>query len=240
MIKTIECKKTCFHPHIKGVAQAPPPPQKSPYNATKIAVYGCANPGDTIDSEAVPRSGSRDKTAMSDAVEALTTTSSLYVHRSSRNLAARQLNSVFYEQRATVARNSVELAGLVQCRVVWWTNPICRPFIAMAFYTAHWTTMSCRQAAGIRTTWHYGDALVNEHMPSNRMQWQFSLYLNIILEEVSPSHSTLGSGKASRALSAGSAGQSPARKWFYCNLISADRLCCQQVTANSSPFRPEK
>ena len=30
------------------------------------------------------------------------------------------------------------------------------------------------------------------------------------------------------------------RKRFYCNLISADRLCRQQMTANFSPFRPEK
>ena len=32
----------------------------------------------------------------------------------------------------------------------------------------------------------------------------------------------------------------PGRKRFYCNLNSADRLCWQQMTANSSPFRPEK
>ena len=34
--------------------------------------------------------------------------------------------------------------------------------------------------------------------------------------------------------------RSPGRKLFYCNLISTDRLCWQQVTANSSPFHPEK
>ena len=35
-------------------------------------------------------------------------------------------------------------------------------------------------------------------------------------------------------------GLSPSRKWFYCNLISTDCLFWQQVTANSSRFRPEK
>ena len=36
--------------------------------------------------------------------------------------------------------------------------------------------------------------------------------------------------------------RSPGRKRFYmhCNLISADRLCWQQATANFSPFRLEK
>jgi len=36
--------------------------------------------------------------------------------------------------------------------------------------------------------------------------------------------------------------ESPSRKRFYCKLIPfpADRLCWQQFTANSSPFRPEK
>ena len=29
-------------------------------------------------------------------------------------------------------------------------------------------------------------------------------------------------------------------KWFYCNLISADRFCWQQMTDNSSPFYHEK
>ena len=60
-------------------------------------------------------------------------------------------------------------------------------------------------------------------------------------EEVIPPHPTLGSGRASWALLAGSRAEpvSPGRKWFYCNLISADRLCWQQVTANSSPFRPD-
>jgi len=33
---------------------------------------------------------------------------------------------------------------------------------------------------------------------------------------------------------------SPGQKRFYCNLISKDRRCWQRVTANSSPFRPEK
>ena len=28
--------------------------------------------------------------------------------------------------------------------------------------------------------------------------------------------------------------------FIYCNLMSADRLCGQQVTANSSHFHPEK
>jgi len=35
-------------------------------------------------------------------------------------------------------------------------------------------------------------------------------------------------------------GQSPSQIRFYCNLISADRLCWQQMAANTSPFRPEK
>jgi len=43
-----------------------------------------------------------------------------------------------------------------------------------------------------------------------------------------------------RELSQRGPGQIPSRKWFYYNLISADRLHWQQVTANSSPFRPEK
>jgi len=37
-----------------------------------------------------------------------------------------------------------------------------------------------------------------------------------------------------------SPGRSRARKRFYYNLISANSLCWQQVTANSSLFRPEK
>ena len=49
-----------------------------------------------------------------------------------------------------------------------------------------------------------------------------------------PSHPTMGSGRASWAFPAGS------RTRFNCNLISADRLCWQQITENSSPFRPEK
>jgi len=44
----------------------------------------------------------------------------------------------------------------------------------------------------------------------------------------------------SHELSERGPGWSPGWKWFYCNLNSADRLCWQQVTANSSPFRPEK
>ena len=35
-------------------------------------------------------------------------------------------------------------------------------------------------------------------------------------------------------------GRSTGRKRFYYNLISADRLCWQQLAANSIPFRPEK
>ena len=60
-------------------------------------------------------------------------------------------------------------------------------------------------------------------------------------EEVSPS---LDSGVWESVVSSPSgirgSEAEPCRKWFYCNLISADRLCWQQVTANSSPFRPEK
>ena len=52
-------------------------------------------------------------------------------------------------------------------------------------------------------------------------------------------HQTLGLGEH-HELSHRGTGRSPCRKWFYCNLISADRFCWQQVTANSSPFRPEK
>jgi len=54
-----------------------------------------------------------------------------------------------------------------------------------------------------------------------------------------PPHPTLGSERAAWALPARS-GRSPGRKWFYCTLFSADRFCWQQVTANSSPFCPEK
>ena len=39
-----------------------------------------------------------------------------------------------------------------------------------------------------------------------------------------------------REFSQRGSGRSSDRKRFYCNLISADRLCWQQVTANSSPF----
>ena len=53
------------------------------------------------------------------------------------------------------------------------------------------------------------------------------------------SSSTLGSGERYE-LSQRGLGQSPCRKWFYCNLISVHCLRWQQVTANSSPFRPEK
>jgi len=53
-----------------------------------------------------------------------------------------------------------------------------------------------------------------------------------------PSLSDSGAGRASWALPAGSG----AERWksFCCKLIPADRLCWQQFTANSSPFRPEK
>ena len=54
-----------------------------------------------------------------------------------------------------------------------------------------------------------------------------------------PLPSDLVSGGASWALCVGS-GQISGRKRFYCNLISADGLCWQQITANSSPFHPEK
>ena len=50
----------------------------------------------------------------------------------------------------------------------------------------------------------------------------------------------LGLGERQYELSQRGPWPSPGRKWFYCNLNSADRLCWQQVTANSSPFRPEK
>ena len=33
--------------------------------------------------------------------------------------------------------------------------------------------------------------------------------------------------------------RSAGRKQFYCNLISVDRLCWQQIAANSSPFYPK-
>jgi len=52
---------------------------------------------------------------------------------------------------------------------------------------------------------------------------------------VSPPHSTLGSESVVSSPS-GVRGGVPAEN----GLISADRLCSQQVTANSSPFRPEK
>ena len=51
-------------------------------------------------------------------------------------------------------------------------------------------------------------------------------------EEVSPPHPTLGSGRTSWSLVEGQ-GQSPGRKRFYCNLISADRL---MLTAGDSKF----
>ena len=43
-------------------------------------------------------------------------------------------------------------------------------------------------------------------------------------EEVSPPHPTLGLAER-RELSQLGPGLSPGRKWFYCNLISTDRLC---------------
>jgi len=54
-----------------------------------------------------------------------------------------------------------------------------------------------------------------------------------------PPHPTLGLGERHK-LSQLDLGRSPGRKWFYNNLFSADRFCWQQVTANSSPFCPEK
>ena len=57
-------------------------------------------------------------------------------------------------------------------------------------------------------------------------------------EEVSPPHSTWGLGERRKLFQWGP-GWNHGRKRFYCNL-RIDRLCWQQVTANSSPFRPEK
>ena len=54
-------------------------------------------------------------------------------------------------------------------------------------------------------------------------------------EQVSPPHSTLGSDRAQSSPS-GVRGGAQAEN----GLISADRLCSQQVTENSSFFRPEK
>jgi len=44
-----------------------------------------------------------------------------------------------------------------------------------------------------------------------------------------PSSFSLGSGRASYVSSQRGPGRSPGRKWFYCNLISADRFCWQQI-----------
>jgi len=43
-------------------------------------------------------------------------------------------------------------------------------------------------------------------------------------EEVSPPHPTLGLAERCELSQLGP-GLSPGRKWFYCNLISTDRLC---------------
>jgi len=49
-----------------------------------------------------------------------------------------------------------------------------------------------------------------------------------------PSSFSLGSGRASYVSSQRGPGRSPGRKLFYCNLISADRFCWQQILHLSS------